>query len=102
MIINDRKYDLKFTGKTLFIYKEEFHEDLLSSLSKFDMADSLSALKIIWAMIKTCDKTLPHCDEWLDQFSMSELTKMLNGEIVTEIMDVIGLDSKHTKELKKK
>lgn len=101
MKINGKDYNLKFTGLTLVIYKEEFHKDFLSIITGLDkaIADNTTLFEITWALIKTCDDSIPSFREWCNE--VTDVTEIISKEGLTEIIKAINHDADATVEIKK-
>lgn len=102
MKINDKEYKLKYTGKTLVVYKEEFGKDLLLECGKLkEEFDFVSIFQICWAMAKTYDNSIPNFNEFMD--SIDDIQDVImNGELLVEMGNVLFKDGTPKKELKKK
>ena len=77
MLLNGKNYELKATGGTLLIFKEEFGKNMFNVISHLDKLneDIDIAFQIIWAMAKTADRTIPSFNEWYSDIPFSEITK---------------------------
>lgn len=104
MEIKGKNYNLKFTGLTLHLYKEQFHRDLLFLLTNEAelSGDTTIILGVLWALIKTVENSFPEFLEWLDSLSIQDIAMIVTPENVKEITQVIIGDNATTKELKKK
>lgn len=102
MRINEKDYNLRYSGKTLVIYKEEFGKDMLIECGKIkEEFDFVSIFQICWAMAKTCDNSIPCFTDFMDQIEDIQ-SVILNGELLAEMGRALNKDGKPTKELKKK
>lgn len=73
MKINDKEYNLKYTGRTLLIYKEQFHSDMMVDCQKIkDSFNMLTLMQICWAMLKAGDKEAPDYEEFLDNVEVND------------------------------
>lgn len=102
MKINEKEYKLKYTGKTLVVYKEEFGKDMLMEARKIrDNFDFVSIFEICWAMAKTYDGTIPSFDEFMD--SITDLTSIIgDGNLIKEMGEALAKGGTPIKEIKKK
>lgn len=104
MYLNGKNYELKATGGTLLIYKEEFKKNMLSTIQHLDKVgeDITVAFEIIWALIKTADNDTPHFKEWFNDIPFGEITRFISSGNFNEIYEAINEGFAPTKELKKK
>lgn len=102
MIINEKEYELKFTGLTLVIYKEQFHKDFLNTITNLGALseDYTTILEITWAMLRTCDAQTPTYLEWCN--TITDITEIISTKGINEIISIVNNDVKQTKNLKKK
>lgn len=103
MIINGKNYTLKATGKTLLLYKEEFGKNMfeaLKNVSKDDEDSIETCFKMIWALSKTTDDSLPSFKEWFSELPLNEIKKVLSNGY-KEVLEVIYNDVEPKKEVKK-
>ncbi|MBQ0111919.1 MAG: hypothetical protein KBT03_02205 [Bacteroidales bacterium] len=102
MKINEKEYKLKYTGRTLVIYKEEFGKDLILECKYLkDNFNFVSVFEICWAMAKTYDDSIPSFNEFMDSIDDVQ-NVIMNGDLLAEMGKVIDKDGSPTKELKKK
>lgn len=88
MIYNEKDYNLALTGYTLVLYKQEFHKDLFTALTKFNNNfDSVSWLEIIWAMLKSSNDNFPNFKNFVS--SITDLSTMFTKENIEEMTNVI-------------
>lgn len=103
MIANGKEYSLRFTGLTLLVYKEEFHEDMFTKLEKKDLIDDVTSfLQVEWALLKSCDDEFPSYREWMRSMSLDEIQGYVSKEKINEVMSVFRRDNTATQEVKKK
>lgn len=103
MKINEKEYKLTFNGLTLVLYKQEFHKDLLATISKIgdEEQDFVSVLEIIWAMAKSNkENNAPNFEDFVA--SITNLSSVLSKDTMDELTEVVKSCSKQTVELKKK
>lgn len=102
MKINEKEYSLRFSGKTLIIFKEEFGEDMLLLVNKLlnDGLDDMTLLfKITYAMIKTNGYDIENFMDWCD--SISNINELLSEKSINEILTTLAKDRTPNKQLKK-
>lgn len=105
--IADKEVTLKATAYTLVVYQAEFDEDMFIAQDKVLKAingdevviskiDTLYTLKILWALIKTADESLPSFNDWikdLPEVPMVELysdyISLLTANMITH-SDIAG------------
>lgn len=95
--IGGRKIPFEFTIFTLVIYKREFFCELLEDLQKVSQSRlkwiisetaiecSEDVYKILWALAKTADETLPPPDDFLEQFDEFPVFEIW-GEIYEDVI----------------
>lgn len=103
MLLNGKNYELKATGGTLLIFKEEFGENMFNVISHIDRIneDIDIAFELIWAMAKTVDKTIPSFKEWYGSIPFAEITRFITSGNFTEIFAAINENFEPSKEVKK-
>lgn len=104
MLLNGKNYELKATGGTLLIFKEEFGKNMFTVISHLDEInkDIDIAFEIIWAMAKTTDKTIPSFVDWYSSIPFAEITKFITNGDFKEIFEAINSSFEPSKDLKKK
>lgn len=96
MKINDKEYKLKYTGKTLWLYKQEFKTDLIADCKKVkENFDIVIILQVCWAMMKSGDESAPEFQEYLDYVDITSPT------LLQEMNDCLDKFGSATKILKK-
>lgn len=103
MKINGKDYSLRFSGKTLMIFKEEFGEDLMLLTSKMlskGIEDTTLLFKLVYAMIKTNGYDVGEFMDWCD--GIEDVQSMISESALKEIFTTLSKDRTPTKELKKK
>lgn len=102
MKINEKEYSLRFSGKTLIIFKEEFGEDMLlltNKLLKSGVDDITLIFKLAYAMIKTNGYDIENFVDWCD--SITDINEFLNEKTMNEILTTLAKDRTPIKQLKK-
>lgn len=103
MKINEREYELAFTGETLLIYKENFHRDFISIVADPTvMLDDYELLfSVVWSLIKNREG-LPNYRDFMRSLSAKDMMSVINIETVREIVTICNDDMSQDVELKKK
>lgn len=103
MKINEREYNLKFTGESLIIFKEAFHKDLLTVVAKPDnfINDFELLFAVIWTLAKTGGE-MPEYKDFMASLGPTAVRELIKMETIKEVLKVINGDSEMTVEDKKK
>lgn len=73
--IYGRETKLQGSPLTLVIYNQEFSSDLMQDIVEAYKDGNIHPaylLKIAWSMAKTAEPTLPHFEEWMNEFDDSK------------------------------
>lgn len=107
--IDGRDVKFKATGATIRLYRQIYHRDILMDMTRLqkETADDSKPLSgetlnifenIAYLMAKQADPTVPDtADEWLDQFDMFSIYRIL-----PQIIALWGVNTASLSESKKK
>lgn len=87
LTVDKSTFEVRANAFTLILYEDTFKgrrllRDVSLLLTGDDDVPISTAVKIIWALAKTADESLPDCLEWSKEFSIAGITEAVKPALM--------------------
>lgn len=100
MQINGKEIELKITGKTLILFKQEFKKDMFAAIRDLN-EEITNVFEIMYILAKQSDAEFQYknYDEFMENVNIGDI---LNEDAMKELTSVLEKSLTPSKEIKKK
>lgn len=100
MQINGKEVEVKITGKTLILFKQEFKKDMFAAIRDLN-EEITNVFEIVYIVAKQSDPEFPYknYDEFMDNTNIGDI---INEDSMAELSKALEKSLTPTKDVKKK